>query len=35
MALPIYILYELGMLTARLVAWRKKKRERENEPASE
>jgi sec-independent protein translocase protein TatC len=29
MALPIYVLYELGMLTARLVAWRKRKRERE------
>ena len=35
MALPIYVLYELGMLAARLVAWRKKRREGENEPASE
>jgi sec-independent protein translocase protein TatC len=35
MALPIYVLYELGMLAARLTAWRKKKREQENESSSE
>jgi sec-independent protein translocase protein TatC len=35
MALPIYVLYELGMLAARLVNWRKRKRERENESSSE